>query len=96
MIVYLARDIRLFVMYCVNGKPRSSLLIESTDSMITYSTWEKTFSSLKRIKTYLRPTMGDKRLSSLAVLPIERYLFSDIQMSDVLDNFASSNGWILL
>ena len=34
MIVYLARDIRPFVMYCVNGKPRSSLLIESTDSMI--------------------------------------------------------------
>ena len=31
MIVYLARDIRSFVMYCVNGKPRSSLLIESTD-----------------------------------------------------------------
>ena len=29
-----ARDIRPFVMYCVNGKPRSSLLIESTDSMI--------------------------------------------------------------
>ena len=23
-----------FLMYCVNGKPRSSLLIESTDSMI--------------------------------------------------------------
>ena len=34
MIVYLARDIRPFVMYCVNGKLRSSLLIESTDSMI--------------------------------------------------------------
>ena len=34
MIVYLARDIPPFVMYCVNGKPRSSLLIESTDSMI--------------------------------------------------------------
>ena len=34
MIVYSARDIRPFVMYCVNGKPRSSLLIESTDSMI--------------------------------------------------------------
>ena len=33
MIVYPARDIRPFVMYCVNGKPRSSLLIESTDSM---------------------------------------------------------------
>ena len=34
MIVYLARDIRPFVMYCVNGKPRSSLLIESTVCMI--------------------------------------------------------------
>ena len=27
VIVYPARDIRPFVMYCVNGKPRSSLLI---------------------------------------------------------------------
>ena len=34
VIVYPARDIRLFVIYCVNGKPRSSLLIESTDSII--------------------------------------------------------------
>ena len=34
MIVYPARDIHSFVMYYVNGKPRSSLLIESTDSMI--------------------------------------------------------------
>ena len=36
VIVYLARDIPPFVMYCVNGKPRSSLFIESTDSMINY------------------------------------------------------------
>ena len=34
VIVFLARDIPPFVMYCVNGKPRSSLFIESTDSMI--------------------------------------------------------------
>ena len=34
MKVYPPRDIRPFVLYCVNGKPRSSLLIESTDSMI--------------------------------------------------------------
>ena len=38
MIVCLARDISPFVMYCVNGKPRSSLLIESTtDSMLHYT-----------------------------------------------------------
>ena len=35
MIVYLARDIPAFVMYCVNGESGSSLLIESTDSMIS-------------------------------------------------------------
>ena len=34
MIVYLARVIPAFVMYCVNGASHSSLLIESTDSMI--------------------------------------------------------------
>ena len=34
MIVYLARDIPAFVMYCVNGESGSSLLIESIDSMI--------------------------------------------------------------
>ena len=35
VIVYLARDIPAFVMYCcVNGESGSSLLIESTDSMI--------------------------------------------------------------
>ena len=37
MIVYLARDIPAFVMYCVNGESHSSLLIESTDSMIKYT-----------------------------------------------------------
>ena len=29
MIVYLARDIPVFVMYCVNGESGSSLLIQS-------------------------------------------------------------------
>ena len=38
MIVYLARDIPAFVMYCVNGESDSSLLIESTDSDNLFST----------------------------------------------------------
>ena len=37
MIVYLVRDIPAFVMYCVNGESGSSLLIESTNSMIIVS-----------------------------------------------------------
>ena len=35
MIVYLTLDIPPFVMYCVNGESGSSLLIESTNSMIS-------------------------------------------------------------
>ena len=49
MIVYLARAIQAFVMYCVNGTSRSSLLIESidsmiesTDSMIKERDWQRT------------------------------------------------------
>ena len=34
VIVYLARDIPPFEMYCVYGESGSSLFIESTDSMI--------------------------------------------------------------
>ena len=33
-IVYIVRDIPAFVMYCVYGASPSSVLIESTDSMI--------------------------------------------------------------
>ena len=36
MIVYLSGAIQAFVMYCVNGTSRSSLLIESTDCMIVF------------------------------------------------------------
>ena len=37
MIVYLAQDISAFVMYCIYGEFGSSLLIESTNSMILHS-----------------------------------------------------------
>ena len=36
MRVYIARDVTAFIMYCVNGESGSSLLIESTDSMIKF------------------------------------------------------------
>ena len=47
MIVYLARAIQAFVMYCVNGTSGSSLLIESIDSMI-YITNKNIFEKKKK------------------------------------------------
>ena len=38
---------------------------------------ERTFSALKRIKTYLRNTMGQSRLNSLKVFTISRDLVND-------------------
>ena len=43
---------------------------------------ERTFSSLKRIKTYLRNTMGQSRLNSLSVISVGR---------DLIKNFSGFN-----
>ena len=55
MIVYLARDIPAFVMYCVNGESGSSLLIESLDSMIYkyVSRTGKRYISVQKLKIEL-------------------------------------------
>ena len=53
---------------------------------------ERCLSTLKRIKTFLRTTMGNDRLSALAMLSIESQLVD--QMKDfnekVIDHFATS------
>ncbi|CAB4031517.1 zinc finger MYM-type 1-like, partial [Paramuricea clavata] len=38
----------------------------------TSCTAERSFSGLRRVKTYLRSTMGEERLNSIAVINIER------------------------
>ena len=51
---------------------------------------EHSFSSLKRVKTYLRLTMTQERLNNLALLYIERELSSTLweSMDDVILTFA--------
>ena len=52
---------------------------------------ERTFSTLKRIKTYLRNTMKQDRLNSLAVLSIRKDVISDMHDFNqrVIEHFAS-------
>ncbi|XP_044751693.1 52 kDa repressor of the inhibitor of the protein kinase-like [Coccinella septempunctata] len=54
---------------------------------VSVATVERTFSSLRRLKTYLRNSTSENRLNGLALLSIHR----DITVSDeeVLDKFAS-------
>ena len=53
-------------------------------------TSERGFSCLKRVKTYLRSTMLQERLSSLAILNFESEFIRLINIEDIIDSFASN------
>ena len=45
---------------------------------VTTATAERTFSSLRRLKTYMRSTMSQERLNHLALLHVERDLYTKL------------------
>lgn len=50
---------------------------------------ERTFSKLKLIKTYLRSTMSQQRLTGLATICIEKELSEQLNYEDIINDFAS-------
>lgn len=56
---------------------------------ITTAKAERTFSKLKLIKNYLRTSMGQNRLSNLALLSIENQRARKIDFNKVINNFSS-------
>lgn len=56
---------------------------------VTIATCERSFSKLKLIKNYLRSTMGQERLSNLAILSIEYEVAKEIEFDDIIDEFAA-------
>ncbi|KAL4142012.1 hypothetical protein QTP88_004544 [Uroleucon formosanum] len=56
---------------------------------VTAATCERSFSNLKLIKSYLRSTMGQERLSNLAILSIENEVTREIDFQEVIDKFAA-------
>ncbi|XP_055882188.1 uncharacterized protein LOC129925758 [Biomphalaria glabrata] len=57
---------------------------------VSVASCERSFSKLKIILTYLRASMGQERLSDLALQSIEKELIETINFDDVIDNFASA------
>ena len=56
---------------------------------VTVASAEKTFSKLKLIKSFLRSTMSQERLSGLAILSIEKNMLEKIDYKSLINNFAS-------
>ncbi|XP_050516738.1 uncharacterized protein LOC126891602 [Diabrotica virgifera virgifera] len=49
---------------------------------------ERSFSTLRRVKNYLRSTMGTERLTALSLLTIEQCITKRIAYGDLIDDFA--------
>lgn len=56
---------------------------------VTTCTPERTFSTLRRLKTYLRNSCGQSRLSGLALMSMHRN--RDVSTDEVINKFASKN-----
>ena len=57
---------------------------------LTVASAERSFSKLKLIKTYLRSSMSNDRLSQLAVISIENSVARSISFDAILDKWASA------
>ncbi|VVC34394.1 Ribonuclease H-like domain,HAT, C-terminal dimerisation domain [Cinara cedri] len=50
---------------------------------------ERFFSTLKRVKSYLRLTMKEERLNALTVLNIESEITRELDYKDIIEDFAN-------
>ena len=57
---------------------------------VTVASGERSFSTLKRLKTYMRSTMAQDRLSALATISIEHEVQQTLDMDAVISRFAEA------
>lgn len=87
----LASEINEFELW--HQLPELTRLVNLTLTIpLTACSAERSFSALKRIKTRLRNSMGDQRLSDLALIALEIRLVEGIGVEKIIDRFASTKG----
>ena len=57
---------------------------------VSIASCERSFSKLKMIKSYLRSTMSDDRLSALSILSVERDYVQQLDFEDIVADFSSA------
>ncbi len=55
------------------------------------STSERSFNALRRVKTYLRNTMGQERLNHLMVLHVHKELTDDLDLISIANEFVGDS-----
>jgi len=63
---------------------------------ISSATCERSFSALRKIKTWLRVSMSQERLTDLSILYIEKDLTNKIDIKEVIRIFAQTERRIIL
>lgn len=58
---------------------------------VTVASAERSFSKLKLLKSYLRSTMSQERLSGLAMIAIENEILENINCEELINQFAMKN-----
>ena len=59
--------------------------------MVTSAECERSFSTLKRVKTRLKTRMLEERLADLAILSIEKEIMTSLDLDNIVDQFAASD-----
>jgi hypothetical protein len=60
------------------------------------ATCERSFSAMKKIKTWLRTLLVQDRFSNLSILYIEKDISKNIKRNDILSIFANTNSYLSL
>ena len=68
-----------------------TLLVIACTLPVTTCETERSNSQLKLLKTYLRSTMTEKRLSSLALIKIHRDIVADLDFDKLVVDFANKH-----
>ena len=58
---------------------------------VTTATAERSFSALRRIKSYLRSTMSEEKLNNVMLLHVHKELSDNLDISKVAQIFVSAN-----
>lgn len=63
---------------------------------ISTASCERSFSTMRRINTYVRSTMSHNRFSSLAIINIERDISNCNNFNDILEIYSKENRRLIL